>query len=509
MTEFVQLDSGVVITEAQFAEVVKARPELQEIATTANGRDITRGYVEGNPILQQQDSILIGRGGGDYRIYEEIARDDQVKAVFEQRRLAVVSREYEVVPGADDSRAEEAAEFLQQQLTAVSWDRVTDKMLWGTFYGFAVGEPLWAVEGEHIVMTAIKVRKQRRFAFDPQMQLRLKTMSHPFGEELPPRKFWSFACGADNDDEPYGLGLAHWLYWPAFFKRNGIKFWLMFLEKFGQPTAKGTYPANAQQAERQRLLAALQAISTDTGIIVPEGMQIELIEAARSGTADYTALYDRMNAAISKVILGHSGTSDSTPGRLGGEDQAADVRLDIVKADADLVCESFNQTIAKWLTEWNFGPDVAPPEVWRKVEEPEDLNSLAERDERLSKVGYRPTLRRVTDVYGPDYELAPAAPLPPGGAQPAEFAERGDKDTPTRLADNLEERAAATIGKMLEPVRRLVMSAGSLEEIRDGLAALYPEMNAASFAEVLQEATAAAQLAGRFEVQSTIEVKPK
>ena len=39
-----------------------------------------------------------------------------------------------------------------------------------------------------------------------------------------------------------------------------------------------------------------------------------------------------------------------------------------------------------------------------------------------------------------------------------------------------------------------------LEEIRDGLAAIYPDMDTAAFAEVLQAATAAAQLAGRFEV---------
>lgn len=503
--DYVQLQNGVVVP-AEFAERELERPELNEIATTANGRDITRGYLEGSPLLLQQDAILLGRGGGDYRIYEDIARDDQVKSVFEQRRSAVVSREYEVRPGAEDARAKEAAEFLEEQLTAVSWDRVTEKMLWGIFYGFAVGEPLWAVDGNRIAMTAIKVRRQRRFGFAPDMSLRLKTMSSPFGEALPPRKFWMYSVGADNDDEPYGLGLAHWLYWPVFFKRNGIKFWLMFLEKFGQPTAKGTYPANVQAAERARLLQALRAISTDTGIIVPEGMQIELIEAARSGTADYAALYDRMNAAISKVILGHSGTSDSTPGRLGGEDQAGDVRLDIVKADADLVCESFNQTIAKWLTEWNFGPDVAPPEVWRKAQEPEDLNSLAERDERLNSIGYRPTLKRITDVYGPDYELAPATPPP--GAPPAEFAEGSVKDVPTQLADNIEARAAETIGKMLEPVRRLVMSAGSLEEIRDGLANLYPDMDTAAFSEVLQEATAAAHLAGRFEVQSTIERKP-
>lgn len=498
MSEFSQLRSGVVVP-ANFAEGGGGRPDLGEIATTGNGRDITRGYVDGSPLLQQQDTVLIGRAGGDYRVYEDIARDDQVKTVFEQRRSAVTSREWEVTPGDDDARAEEAAEFLTEQLYAISWDRVTEKMLWGIFYGFAVGEVLWGVDGNRVVMRGIKVRKARRFGFAPDMSLRLKTLASPFGEALPPRKFWSYSVGADNDDEPHGLGLAHWLYWPVFFKRNGIKFWLMFLEKFGQPTALGTYPAGAQAPERARLLQALRAISTDTGIAVPQGMGIELLEAARSGTADYTELYDRMNAAISKVTIGHSGAADSTPGRLGGEEQTSDVREDLVKADADLICESFNLGPVRWLTEWNFGPDVAPPQVWRKVEEPEDLNALAERDVQLRTIGFRPTLERVTRVYGPDYEPAPPIASPFGGPGSAQFAEADGRDPAAKLADQVEDRVAKSFLEFMEPIKRLVAGAKSLEEIRDGLAAMYPDMDESGIAKVLQEASAAAHLAGRYE----------
>lgn len=495
MTDYLQLRSGVVVP-LDYAETLPPA-ELAEIATTADGRDITRGFVDQNPILESQDTVLRERGGGNLKIYEEIRRDDQVKAVFEQRRMAVISKEWEVTPGDDTPRAKEAADFLEEQLDRISFDRVTEKMLWGTFYGYAVGECLWAVEDNRIVLDAIKVRRSRRFGFAPDFSLRLKTSKQPFGETLPERKFWHFSCGADNDDDPYGLGLAHWLYWPVFFKRNGIKFWLFFLEKFGQPTAKGTYPVNAQREERNRLLQALQAISTDTGITVPEGMQIELLEAARSGTGDYTHLYDRMDAAIAKVIIGHTGSSDATPGRLGGEDNAMDVRDDIVKADADLVCESFNQTVVKWLIEWNFGVDVAAPEVWRVVTEPDDLNKLAERDKLLGEIGYRPTLKRIKDVYGPEYEPAPV----PSSPFQANFAEGDNQEPSDLLADNLETATQEILDKMMVPVRRLVMSAGSLEDIRDGLNELYPDMNEREFATVLREALAAAILSGRVETE--------
>ncbi|EAM8775588.1 DUF935 family protein, partial [Salmonella enterica] len=96
------------------------------------------------------------------------------------------------------------------------------------------------------------------------------------GEPCEGPYFWSFSTGADHDDEPYGLGLAHWLYWPTFFKRNDIKFWLIFLDKFGMPTVAGKHPEGATPEQKRNLLALTRAISTDSGVIMPEGMSVEL-----------------------------------------------------------------------------------------------------------------------------------------------------------------------------------------------------------------------------------------
>lgn len=518
---YLKAPNGLLIP-AQFAEPTPARPESREIATTRDGRDITRGFVSPMELLLPQDDILRARGAGNLQIYREVLRDDQVASVFHQRRMAVIAREWEVRPGGTMRRDKQAALFLEQQLRRVNWDAVTERMLYGTFYGYAVAEALWGRDGDRVVLDAIRVRDRRRFAFDADMRLRLLTSTRPNpGEEVPPGKFWWYATGADHDDEPYGLGLAHWLFWPVMFKRQGLKFWLIFLEKFGQPTATGKYPINATPDEKQRLLSALGAIQTDAGIIIPEGMAIELLEAARSGTADYTALYDRMNAAISKVVLGHTGSSDATPGRLGGESNAADVRLDLVKADADLISHSFNCTVARWLTDWNF-PGAAYPEVWRIVEEPEDLNGIAERDERLTRIGFRPTLARVQTVYGPDYEdvgAAPPAAAPPsppvgegegggGGTAAADLAETPDiprrTDTPAPsdlITERLAREAQPAVGDWIATIETMLERAESLEEFREMLIAAYPELPITAFGNALTEATFAAHAAGRFDVE--------
>ncbi|MDO6575035.1 phage portal protein family protein, partial [Staphylococcus pasteuri_A] len=95
------------------------------------------------------------------------------------------------------------------------------------------------------------------------------------GERMPENKFWWFDVGADNDENPYGLGLAHWLYWPVFFKRNGLKYWSVFLEKFAQPTPTATLPQAQIQdpVMKRRALEALQAIQVDSGVLIPEGIE--------------------------------------------------------------------------------------------------------------------------------------------------------------------------------------------------------------------------------------------
>lgn len=473
-----------------------------EIATTRDGRDITRGFVDGLPLLPSTDRLLSLKGNGDLLIYQEVLRDEQVKACFEQRVRAVVSKPWEVKPGGEKRIDKQAALFIEEQLKKISFDSVTEKMLYGVFYGYAVAEALYAVEGSHVVLGSIKVRDRRRFGFAPDMSLRLRTSANPMGEELPDKKFWHFATGSDHDDEPYGLGLAHWLYWPVFFKRSGVKFWLVFLEKFGSPTAVGKYPSGTNKEDQDKLLSALQSIQTDSAIIFPEGMVAELLEAKRGGTADYTALYDRMDAAIARATLGQTASTQGTPGKLGNDDLQGDVRDDIVKADADLVCMSFNATVVKWLVEWNF-PGAALPQVWRKCEDDEDANKQAERDEKISKMGFKPTLKYIQDKYGGEWvEVKPSAagntPLQDGAV--AEFAEAQSHDDIDGLVDfamqdwqaSMEPIAAALQSEMDASAAKGETAAQFMER----LPALLNKLNPVPLAKRLAGAAFAARISG-------------
>jgi phage gp29-like protein len=533
--------------EALFAEAQPAsRKQIiyDEIATTRDGRDITRGYMFPGLPLQPQDDVLQAIGGG-YDLYRAVLRDDQVYTGCQQRINALVSREWKVTPGRrrggrrkiDQMAADSLAEYFDtlgsvaddtEQFAKVrpqsGFDGATQKMWYGAFYGYAIAEIMWARDGQNVALDSIAVRDRRRFAFDIDFNLRLLTVGNPMGEKLPARKFWAFTTGADHDDEPYGLGLAHWLYWPVHFKKNDLAFWLMFMEKFAAPTALGEYPPELDSAvgeeaqllaaaKKSALLAAAQAIQLDSGIVIPQGMKLSLLEAKRNGTADYKELYDRMQGVIAKVMVGQTASIEGTSGKLGSENERGQVKDEYVKADADLICGAFNSQVARWLTEWNY-PGAAVPQVWRVLDDSEDLSARAERDSKIFVFsGRRPSVDYLKEVYGGEYELTeaamPALPVEPVEPTP-QFAEHscphcanhaeGDEDLADVYAARVDESVREDVESMVETVKALLKASPDMAYFREQLAALYPKMDIARMTEKIRDGMIAADLAGRAEV---------
>jgi phage gp29-like protein len=487
-------------------DIAPARPQPGlEVATSADGRDITRPFV--GPLLVPADRVLKARGAGDLLIYEQVLSDPQVKACFEQRRNAVTSCEWTVEAASDRRVDKKAADWIEQQIKRVGFDNLTDKMLYSVFYGYAVAEVIYDIQGGLLGWQAIKVRNRRRFRFKADGELRMLTTQNALeGEPCPAPYFWHIATGADHDDEPYGTGLGHWCYWPTLFKRNGIAFWLTFLEKFAAPTAKGTYPPNATVDEKNRLLQALAAIRTDSAVIYPEGMTADLLEASRSGTADYQVLHNTMDEAIAKAILGQTMTTDNGSSKSQAEVHM-DVRQDIVKADADLVCESLNLGPVRWLTMFNF-PGAEPPRVFRTVQEPEDADTLAERDKKVMDMGYVPSLDYIRETYGDHWEEKSAEP-PPQPAVPAlEFADAAaiataKAEAQARLdaviagAEGASRGWQSFVAPRIQDLRALLDQSDDLVAFRDRIAELADGDPSGEFVETLARAGFGAQLLGR------------
>jgi phage gp29-like protein len=397
------------------------RPTFDEIASIADGRDITRPWIA--PLLASQDEILESKGGGDLLVYEQLLTDTQIESGYQQRFSALIGCENEVVAGGTKRLDIKAADFIREQLAGINWDDITEKQLYATHYGYGVAECLWMRDGANVMLDdtrdGIRVRNRRRFKFAPDRSLRLIVWGDMFqGETMPDRKFWTLRSGGDNHDEPYGRGLGHNLYWPVFFKRNDMRFWLRFLEKFSQPTVKVEYPSGMPKDQQDELLQSAYRMASASALKVPQGTVIDFLEAGRSGTADYVKLWELMDAAISKTILSQTMTTDSGSS-LSQAQVHEGVASRLLKRDADLICASFNRSVIRWLVDWNY-PGAAYPKVWRKIDPAADLKGMADRDKVLFDMGYAPNVDYVVDTYGEGFrpaEKGEASPIALNGAQ--------------------------------------------------------------------------------------------
>lgn len=104
---------------------------------------------------------------------------------------------------------------------------------------------------------------------------------------MPSRKFWLVTWGAEDDDNPYGMGLGHQLWWPVYLKRNGARFWAAYLDRFGVPTTKAVYPSDESDAENEKrkkdALAAALSLRSEGAVALPEGFDVSLVESTSPG----------------------------------------------------------------------------------------------------------------------------------------------------------------------------------------------------------------------------------
>lgn len=493
------------------------RPELGEVATI--GKDITRWSYGG--ALENLDDTLRTRGAGKgLKIYDELERDAHCFAVLQKRKLAVVARPWQVDAASDAPIDKAAADLVTRQLKALGkvtdderqlitgFDQTTANFLDATLKGFAVGEVMWEVRGAELWASRIIPRDQRRFAFGEDLRLRMLTRSNMLlGEELPIRKFILHRFGA-KDDAPHGKGLGHILFWPVFFKRQDIGFWLVFADKFGSPTAIGKYPSGASAAEKRTLLEALGAIAQDAGITVPEGMLIELLEAKGRGSTDtYEKLARYMDEQMSLAVLGESITTTAKSTGLGSgvAEKQNDVRLEIAQSDSDMLSDTLNATLVRWITEYNL-PGAQPPRLYRSFEEPEDLASRAKVDTALHEMGYEPeSIEYINETYGGRWKKktapAPAArPMPPGRPEFAEGGQERELADQVALAEAAEALSAdwrRVLGPRLDELLAFAEASGDFATLRERLAELAAAPPTPELVASLERAGFAAHLLGR------------
>lgn len=461
-------------------------------------------YITGLDYLPNPDTILKAQGG-NIKVYREMI-DAHLDAVKNKRFAAITSRAWTI----DGSKGDQnKAKFVEEYLWNIDLRNTISQMLEAIGFGYAVHEIVWdAVAtdlGVLILPTAIKDRKQEWFKFDNDSKLLLQTKDGT-RQEMPARKFL-VTRNRPTTANPYGNATYSRCFWPLAFKKGGLKFWMLFVEKYGMPKAIGKVPPTATDAEQQQFLKMLAGLIRDAVAVIPQTGSVELLETRLSGTNPHAEIIAWADKAMSKAWLGETLTTEQTSS--GGTQAMAtvhnDVRADLALDDAAMVESSINQLI-RWIYEINWPNEKEIP--WMNIILPEDLQEARlERDVKLTQLGVKFNAQYITDIYGIDEKYFEMTEVQQGGAMFAEHDPKPNKPKVRNTSHELRKQVNAFTEHLadecekvdfLAPIRELVENAKSLEEVRDKLGGCYGEMPMEKIEEEMEQAFIAADLAGRF-----------
>ena len=459
-------------------------------------------YITGLDYLPNPDTILKAQGG-NIKVYREMI-DAHLDAVKNKRFAAITSRAWTI----DGSKGDQIkAKFVEEHLWNIDLRNVISQMLEAIGFGYAVHEIVWdAVStdlGVLILPTAIKDRKQEWFKFDSDSKLLLQTKDGT-RQEMPARKFL-VTRNRPTTANPYGNATYSRCFWPLAFKKGGLKFWMLFVEKYGMPKAIGKVPPTATDAEQQQFLKMLAGLIRDAVAVIPQTGSVELLETRLSGTNPHAEIIAWADKAMSKAWLGETLTTEQTSS--GGTQAMAtvhnDVRADLALDDAAMVESSINQLI-RWIYEINWPNEKEIP--WMNIVLPEDLQEARlERDVKLTQLGVKFNAQYITDVYGIDEKYFEMTEVQQGGAMFAEhdgtchcFAEGDVKSKIEKMIQDLSaEDLQEQIEELAKPIIDLAQHCGNYEQFEEELYKILPNLSSKKMDEAVTKCLVLSEMQGR------------
>jgi len=375
--------------------------ERFEIATRQTSYD----FISFMGSLPNPDPVL-KKMGASIQVYEDLRYDSRVSAVVSSRKSAVASMEWRVT-GGDQS----GVDFYTELFSTYPMHDIIVEMLDAPLYGYKPFEIIWIKDGNLIIPTEFVGKPSRWFTYDDENRLRfLSAANWSQGVLVPDNKF-IVARNNPTYDNPYGLPALSACFWPVTFRKTGLKYWTIFLEKYGMPFLLGKAPEGAKKAEIEDVADMLQKMVQDAIAVVPSEYEVSIEEAAEGKGKDssmHKAYLDFMDMEIAMAIIGTNLTTEVQGGSLAASSSHMEVREDIIEADKIIVEQAFNELIRK-TNYLNFASKDIPVFEMYQEEKVDVVRST--RDVNLSKTGVKFSKKYFEKNYSlqdEDFELTEA-----------------------------------------------------------------------------------------------------
>lgn len=444
--------------------------------------------------LPNPDPVL-KKMGRDISVYREILSDSHVGGCVRRRKAAIKGLEWRITPTGNEKTDEILASFFDR----LPVNQIINQILDAALFGYQALEVMWASENGLLLPTEIVGKPQEWFVFDEDNRLMLRTKENRNGDIVPEKKFLLATQQADYMN-PYGRADLAMCFWAATFKKGGFKFWLEFAEKYGSPWLVGKYPRNANVHEIDELLDSMEKMLGTAVAAIPDDSSIDMLESGSKGGSSqvFDDFLRYCKSEIAVALLGQNQTTEAEANRASAT-AGLEVTRDIRDDDARMVEGVFNQLLA-WICELNFHVDTLPT---FELYEQESIDKLqAERDGLLAGLGVQFTEQYIMRTYGfEEGDIVVAAPEKSAVKNTADFAEAIPKSIVETIGEQLEVEGEPFVEEWLQTIQDKLSQAESLEDFRNQLDSLIPELSFAEYGKVMAWASTAAHFAGRQSVE--------
>jgi phage gp29-like protein len=383
-------------------------------------------------------------------------RDLHYASVLGTRKLAVAGLNIRVEAASDEAEDIRRADAVREVVSSAEFGELQSEAVDALGKGYSVSEIMWDRSGKTWMPDRFETRDQRFFQFDRET-----------GREL------------------------------------------RLLDEADVLNGGGRYGPTASKDDIGVLLSAVANLGSDAAAVIPDSMKIDFLAAANvAGAGDFfKGLAEWWDKQVSKAVVGQTMSADDGAS-LAQAKVHNEVRLDLLEADAKALSNTFNRQFVRPFCDLNFAPGRPYPRLIVDVPQPENIQLLITALKDLVPLGLEVEQSVILDklnlpspAEGAKILGKPAAPTLATAANREQSTKVVHiKDVVDNQVKTLEAAAAAPLGDMVDAIRELLDSVSSLEEFRDRLIEVYPEMNGDQLADAMADGLAAASLAGRYDV---------
>lgn len=359
--------------------------------------------------------------------YRQMLKEPVIKAAFLKKVFSVASLDLTVKAATKDQAAQDLAEFHKDNLTKSKGGVraiVLELLLHALMDGFVVAEKVRDVARRgkwkgKIVLKQLKAKdtagSKIQLVLDQYKNvIAIRANNANAGREFDPKDFVVLTY-LSFFGSPFGMSDFRAVFRASSLKEAAIRLRMIFLDKFTGPYLKGKF---TDDATRTYLEAALKKARASGYITLPEGSDVEVIDLALRGTADFKQAIDDFDR---EILVGMQGSfldmmEGQTPGGRGDTAVHKSTAELFVWYMAELVKDCINDQLVPEFTDLNFAGDPELPLAELGGVDPASILADLQIDKLLHELGASLSLEDLYDRAQRPMPKSPDDTLP--GAKP-------------------------------------------------------------------------------------------